>query len=79
MPPAMRTVSFKLPEPLVRTLEELATRRQTSRSALVREALQALVSQGASSFNAAAGDLVGSVEGPSDLATNPRHLQDFGR
>jgi hypothetical protein len=79
MPPAMRTVSFKLPELLVRTLEELAHRRQTSRSALVREALQALVAQGAPSFGAAAADLVGSVEGPSDLATNPRHLRDFGR
>ncbi len=27
-----------------------------------------------------AGDLVGSVEGgPGDLATNPKHLNDYGR
>jgi hypothetical protein len=24
-------------------------------------------------------DLVGSVDGPRDLSTNPRHMRDFGR
>ena len=26
-----------------------------------------------------AGDLIGSVEGPSDLSTSPRHMRGFGR
>ncbi len=36
----MRTVSFKLPEQLDNELTALAKRRRSSRSALVREALQ---------------------------------------
>jgi hypothetical protein len=26
-----------------------------------------------------AGDLVGSVEGPGDLSTNPKYMEDFGK
>lgn len=31
------------------------------------------------SFLEAAEDLVGSVEGPGDLSTNPKYLEGFGR
>jgi hypothetical protein len=31
------------------------------------------------SFLEAAGDLVGSVEGPSDLSTNPKYMKEYGR
>jgi predicted transcriptional regulator len=79
MPPAMRTASFKLPGHLVEALESLAQRRKTSRSALAREALERLVASPRRSFTAMAGELVGSVEGPADLATNPRHMRGFGR
>jgi hypothetical protein len=31
------------------------------------------------SFLEAAGDLTGSVEGPNDLATNPKYMEEYGR
>lgn len=76
---AMRTVSFKLPGHLVDALATLARRRKVSRSALAREALETLLAPGHRSVTALASDLVGSVEGPADLATNPRHMRGFGR
>lgn len=79
MSPAMRTVSFKLPRHVVDALGALAQRRKVSRSALAREALEALLESGRQSVTSLAADLVGSVEGPVDLATNPRHMRGFGR
>lgn len=75
----MRTVSFKLPEDLDDALNELARTRRSSRSALVREALESLAKGKRRSVTALAGDLVGSVEGPSDLATNRKHMSGYGR
>jgi Arc/MetJ-type ribon-helix-helix transcriptional regulator len=75
----MRTVSFKLPPELDDQLNELARRRCASRSAVVREALEALRADSRRSFTALAGDLVGCVEGPGDLSTNPRYMDDFGK
>jgi Ribbon-helix-helix protein, copG family len=77
--PPMRTVSFKLPTDLDRALDELAGRRKASRSAIVREALEALARGPRRSVTALAGDLVGSFEGPRDLATNPRHMAGYGK
>lgn len=75
----MRTVSFKLPEDLDDALNELARSRGASRSALVREALEALAKGKRRSVTALAGDLVGSVDGPTDLATNRKHMARYGR
>ncbi len=75
----MRTVSFKLPLELDDALNELARRRRSSRSAVVREALEALRADSRHSVTALAGDLVGCVEGPGDLSTNPKYMDDFGR
>ena len=75
----MRTVSFKLPVELDTKLSEIARRRHSTRSAVVREALEALEALGPLSVTALAGDLVGSIEGPGDLSTNPAHLADFGK
>jgi Arc/MetJ-type ribon-helix-helix transcriptional regulator len=75
----MRTVSFKLPEELDDALNELARSRGASRSALVREALEALAKGKRRSVTSVAGDLVGSVDGPTDLATNRRHMSRYGR
>lgn len=79
MPAPMRTVSFKLPDHLDRALDELARRHRSSRSAVVRAALEALAKGGRRSVTALAHDLVGSVEGPGDLSTNPKHMADFGK
>jgi predicted transcriptional regulator len=75
----MRTVSFKLPIDLDDKLSALARRRRVSRSSLVREALEAAGASAPLSVTQLAGDLVGSVEGPGDLSSNPEHLADFGK
>ena len=75
----MKTVSFKLPEDLDKALTDLARLRKSSRSALVREALAAFETGPARSVTSEAGRLVGSLEGPGDLSTNPRHMIGFGK
>ena len=75
----MRTVSFKLPEHLDDALSDLARRRKSSRSALVREALDHLTSGGRRSVTAAVDALLGPLDGPTDLSTNPRHMVGYGK
>ena len=75
----MRTVSFKLPKQLDDALSDLARHRKSSRSALVREALAGLVSGGRRSVTAAVDALVGPLDGPTDLSTNPKHMADYGQ
>lgn len=75
----MRTVSFKLPEALDEALSDLARRRKSSRSALVREALEALASSGRKSVTAVVDELVGAVDGPKDLSSNPKHMSGYGK
>ena len=75
----MRTVSFKLSEQLDDALSDLARRRKSSRSALVREALEALATGKRRSVTAVVDKLVGSLEGPADLSTNPQHLTGYGK
>ncbi len=75
----MRTVSFKLPEHLDDALSDLARRRKSSRSALVREALEGLARGGRRSVTAAVDVLVGPLDGPTDLSTNPKHLVGYGK
>ena len=78
MTSSMRTVSFKLSERLNDTLSDLARRRKSSRSALVREALEALAAGKRRSVTAVVDELVGSLDGPVDLSTNSKHLRGYG-
>jgi len=75
----MRISSFKLPEDLDEALNGLAHTRGTSRSAIVREALESLIKGKRRSVTSLAGKLVGSVEGPADLATNRKHMSRYRR
>ena len=75
----MRTISLKLPDSLDRTLTKLAASRGTTKSAIVREALEAYAAQSKRSVTALAGALVGSLRGPKDLSSSPRHLKGYGR
>jgi len=75
----MRTVSFKLPEQLDNELTALAKQRRSSRSALVREALQTLSASRRRSVTAAVDQLIGTVDGPQDLSTNLRHTRGYGK
>ena len=78
MPTTMRTVSFKVPAGLDETLNDLARRRRTTRSALFREALENLTQSERRSFTQVADELVKPVEGPADLSTNPAYMTGFG-
>ena len=79
----MKGISIKLPEPMFRTLTRTAEQRGVSVSLLVREAIDAFMARGPKksakgSFLDVAGDLVGCVDGPPDLATNPKYMEGFG-
>ena len=79
----MKTVSLKLPEGLDSKLARLAQKRCVGKSEVIRSALEIYL-QGPNlddGFSCAdlAGDLAGRLEGPVDLATNPKHLRDYGR
>jgi metal-responsive CopG/Arc/MetJ family transcriptional regulator len=75
---AMRVVSIKLPEDLDEELTEIAKRLHTSRSAILREALEAFARGPRRSVTAAAGHLVGSLHGPRDLSTSDKHMAGYG-
>ncbi len=78
----MRTISLKLPEDLVADLEREAKARRVTRSALVRETVEASLrrrSRRAASCYDLARDLAGTVKGlPRDLASNPKYMEGFG-
>lgn len=73
----MRVVSIKLPEQLDQQLTEIARRRNATRSAILREALEAFARGSKLSVTAVAGDLVGSVRGRRDLASNRKHMTGY--
>ena len=80
----VNTISLKLPDRLLELLEAESRARRTTKSALVRECLEkALIAPsagGKATCYDLARDLAGSVKGlPRDLATNPKHMDSFGR
>lgn len=77
---AMKTVSVKLPSPLADWLTRQARELRRSKSALVRQALEQQRSKpGKGSCLHLMEDLCGSVRGPRDLSTNPKHMEGFGK
>ena len=81
----MHTLTIKIPAQLESALIRASQREHLSKSELVRRALAAYVNQRHADVPAAsaleqAGDLVGCFfGGPSDLASNPVHLEGFGK
>lgn len=77
---SMKTISVKLPAPLAAWLTEEARELGRSKSALVRQALEQQRNQpGKGTCLHLMEDLCGSVRGPRDLSTNPKHLSGFGK
>ena len=83
---SMSVLTLKIPEELERELGRAAVTRGISKSQLAREAIASYIrrprSQGGRFVSALdlAGDLVGSVKrSPSDLATNSKFMDDFGK
>ena len=79
----MKTLSVKVPDGLAAKLAAAARRRKTTKSTLVRKALEdALQENGTSKRGSAldlARDLVGCLEGPGDLSVNKAYFKNFGR
>jgi Ribbon-helix-helix protein, copG family len=77
----MVTVTLKLPNAVAHRLDELATSTNRSRTELLADAAAALVRarRPAKSITKRMAHLVGKQGGgPSDGATNPKYLEDFG-
>lgn len=79
----MKTIAIKLPEDLLDKIQHVAKKRGETKSAVMREALWEFFSrqdkQNTGSCLDLARDLAGCVQGPPDLATNPEHMDDYGR
>lgn len=79
----MVPTSLKMPRRLAAEVSEVARRRGISRSALIREAIEAFLSvervtQPESALSLAL-DLAGAFPGPEDLSVNPAYMRGFGR
>jgi len=80
----MTTISLKLPDRLLERLEKESAARGTTKSSLVRECLEKVLdarpADGKATCYDLASDLAGSLKGlPRDLATNSKHMEDFGQ
>ncbi|HZR04147.1 MAG TPA: ribbon-helix-helix domain-containing protein [Burkholderiales bacterium] len=79
----MKTVTIKLPSTLDAKLAAIAERRGArSKSEVIREALDRFVATEQAmepgSLLEALEDFAGVLEGPTDLSTHPKYLEDFG-
>jgi predicted transcriptional regulator len=79
----MKTISLKLPPKLSAKLDHAASQRRQSKSEIVRAALEQFLNGPSAprrqvSALELAGDLVGRVNGPGDLSTNPKYMEGFG-
>lgn len=79
----MNMVSLKVSDTLAAELTTAASRRGMSKSALIREAIQAYL-QGEEAVPSGSAlsrvtDLVGAFSGPSDLSVNKKYLDGLGR
>ncbi len=75
------TVTIKMTDAQFAALAREATARGTSKAGVLRDTFlkkQAKETSADSAFDLIA-DLVGSVEGPRDLATNPKYLKGYGK
>jgi metal-responsive CopG/Arc/MetJ family transcriptional regulator len=78
----MKTISLTLPDRLHAKLERIAKERDVNKAELVRAALEDFVNGERKSETGSllerAGDLIGCLEGPGDLSTNPKYMEGFG-
>lgn len=79
----MRTITVKLPRPLGERLGRAVVQRRSTRSAVVREAIEAYLAAEAGGSEGScfdlASDLAGAVHGPSDLSSSRLRLRGYGR
>jgi len=78
----MKTLSLKLPDELNARISAIARRRRSSKSEVVRSALDAYLAKDSTAQKGSAldlaGNLVGSLEGPADLSQSAEHMRGYG-
>ena len=75
-----RDIAAALLAALSARVVKLARSRNSTVSAVVRDAIERYAPEEGLSFADAARDLIGSLNaGPGDLSTNPKHMKGFGR
>jgi len=78
----MVTITCRIPEKLDAAIGAQARHRRVPKAVVVREALARQVRGAAPSRAPTAFDLArslcGSLRGPADLSSNPKHLEDLG-
>ncbi len=79
----MPTITVKIPRVLAERLRRAVVRRRSTRSAVVRGAIEALLAADAGPAEGScydlSSDLAGSLTGPADLSSNRRRLKGYGR
>ncbi|MCW5548772.1 MAG: hypothetical protein KIT44_07395 [Opitutaceae bacterium] len=77
----MPTVTLKLTAAEHARLKAEATRRRTTKSAVLREAIarQIDAAPATGSFYERAKHLIGAASGPGDLSTNPEYMAGYGK
>ena len=79
----MRTITVKLPGTLGERPRRAVVHRRSTRSAVVREAIEAYLASEAKASEGTCFDLAsalaGTVRGPSDLSSNRLRLRGYGR
>ena len=80
----MKAFTLKLPESLDHRLTHFARQQKgSSKSEVVRHAIEAYLNSSPQSAEPSGAVMatkwLGLLKGPSDLSTNPKHLDDFGR
>lgn len=79
----MKTISVRIPEDVANRLQAASRNTGVSKSEVIREALEAYLANGRDGDDRPTladrcRDLIGSVDGPSDLSTNPKYMEGFG-
>ncbi len=79
----MKTLTLRVPEELAVKLAAAAERKGENKSALIRLAIESMLSEAEgispNSCLDLARDLLGSIEGPPDLSHNKEHLEGYGK
>ncbi len=75
----LKTLTVKIPAALSLKVAGLAKKRHTTKSEVVRDALEAVGAAVRPSFTEAAAEQCGAARGPGDLSTNPNYLDDYGK
>ena len=77
--PVATTLTIRLQDEVLDSLEAEARRTNRSKGHIVRQALQARLRARRGTALDALAKYVGIIDGPRDLSTNKRHLAGFGQ